>query len=243
MIGIVAIGLGLMASALEDGNLYLLALGLLMATTGLLGVAAAAADLRYDRRRPGLVLGRTEAGEPATIARRSRLGSVLPALGYGVTVLALLLVGLAALLDQVWVPAIAVLLVGGYLAPRLLPFVRGRVDPGGVWLAASGVTHVRDGSCWQVGWDDLLAVSTDSTVGLVLADGATVVRADTGPWGRRSLGPVSDRVLVVESRQLALEGEVLAFLLDAYRHDPGLRRQLGTPESLQWEVLGEPTGR
>jgi len=129
---VVAIGLGLVASALA-GNLYLLALGLLLAAIGLLCVAAIVADQRYDRRRPGLVLGRTDAGEPATIARRSRLGSALPALGYTVTVLALLLTGVAALLDEVWVVAAVLLLAGGYLATRLLPFVRGRVDPGEAW--------------------------------------------------------------------------------------------------------------
>lgn len=240
---IAALGLALVVEGLGASDPYLTAFGAFMAAIGLLGVVSVAADVRTGRRRPGLVLGATADGEPATIAPRSRTGSLLPALGVAAVALPLLVAGGAALLDAAWVLGVLLLVAGGYLALRLLPFVRGRVDPGGVWLSATGVTHVRDGSSWRVRWEDVQEVRAGSTVGLVLAGGAAVVRDQSGPWGRRSLGPASDRLLTVDDRQLGVEGEVLAFLLAAYLLDPDLRHQLGRPESLGWEILREPTGR
>jgi hypothetical protein len=209
--------------------------GVLLAGVGLL--AFAQLGLEGGGHGDGVVTTTSPDGEPATFLPRKGAVPLLSALAL------LLLAGY--LLGTAWVAAddgqavLAVIaaVLGLPLAVYLGFVAAGRMPAGGVYLTPTRVVDVASGSTVGVRWDDIVGVTVDRQVALRLTAGGTVDTARSSPPGWRGGAKHRDGALVVDGRYLREDAAVLAFLLEAYRQRSDLRTQLGTPESLRWEIL------
>jgi hypothetical protein len=132
---------------------------------------------------------------------------------------------------------VVLLVLGVVVLSMLVPVLLGRVPAGGVHLTEQGVTSAKDGSWWRLDWDDVAGVVPGEPLAVVLRDGARPARGRTAPSAWRSEVRAPEGVLAIQTRYLAVDAGTVAFLLLAYRDRPDLRALLGTPESLDWEIL------
>lgn len=233
---VVLVGAGILVAAVRDGSTYGVLFGVLL--TGLGVVSLAATVLETSRRgSTGAVVGRSPAGVPATVLPRA---GWVPAVTAGFLVVlagCALAAGVVAVGRDDLVVAVVLLAVGAVLATYLAFVARGRMPAGGVYLAADGVTNVKDGATWRIGWDDIAGVVPGEPLAVVLRDGARPVRSSTAPPGWRGEVRAPEGTLAVQTRYLSDDAATLAFVLLAYRDRPDLRPQLGTQASLDWEIL------
>ncbi len=229
------VGFALAIAGAEEANLLLTAAGVFIAGVFLICVVALVLEWWVSRRRPGLVLGHEPGGRPATVAPRPRWTVALSAVTLAVTLVPTLTAAVVLLTRPEWPVGVLLLLAAGWLGRYLAPFLGGRVEPGGVYLSAAGVTNVRDGSSWHVRWDSVAVVVPDRTTVVLLHWGADIERVDAGPWGQRVFGPpIGAFALGIDTRFLAVNPDSLALLIMAHVENPDLRPMLGTPASLQW---------
>ncbi|MET1060923.1 MAG: hypothetical protein ABWX84_15080 [Nocardioides sp.] len=190
-------------------------------------------------RRPqrGAVLTIAPSGAPATAYLRSR-AALLPAaaIAFGFLALGVTTVVVGALNDS-----IAGVVVGGLVAAYalllVLPFLTG-ADAGGVYLTRGGVEHRWGLTTTSVPWASLLAPRAHVPFGLWLPPDAQ------HRTGRPLIMPtdVTDTVpkgyAAVPPAFLPLTMDELIKTLETLQATPSAQAQLGTPESLLWDLTG-----
>lgn len=239
------------------------ALGVLLVLVGVMGAAATLGDsvgvsaFCAFLAGVGVVCVLSALGEAACRGRRPSASLVTTAEGHPSTYLAF---GAAPLLTSagvlVWAGVLALavaahglvvgdpphVVLGGLVALGslvwLLPVLLGGVRPGGVHLTPDGVAFRHLGSGWEVDWDDLRVVVPQEPVALVLSHRDVVRRESTSRYGwRGELRSTASDVLGVSCRHLSVDAPTLGLLLASYLERPDLRPQLGTPASLEWQML------
>jgi hypothetical protein len=237
----VVAGVGLVAGAALDESAYGLIFGAFGGALGLLALALLALEWRLARHRPGPVIGRDQRGSAATVVGRTRWMTVLSGTSVLIFASASLAAAVAAFAQDDRLAAVVLLLFGAWMASLLVPLLRGQVETGGLYLTPEGLTHRKDARWWHVGWDDVAGVVIEEPFVVVLRDGVQVQRGRTTRWGWQRDVRSRQGALGVQTRYLALDAGVIGFLILAYRDRPDLRDQLGTPASLDWQILRSDT--
>lgn len=230
------VGPALAVGGVIDDVPHLAVFGAVVSAIALMAALVLPAELRLGMHRPGARIGVGPDGLTATVVPRARWH--VPHL-----VTALLIVvawpaasAVVAMADHQAVLAVFLLAVAGYPASYLWPLLRGRVKAGGVYLTPEGITHVRHGGWWRVGWEDVVAALPGEPMAVVLRDGSRPEhgrRTRHPGWKGMSRSPAPN-ILGVETRYLALDPTNLAELITMCNAHLSWRNQLGTAESVAW---------
>lgn len=219
----------------EVGSAFGVIFGVLV--TGLGVLAAIQLVLELQPRGGGARIGTAPDGERATVLPRRGYAPVFSAL-------VLLLLGgclvagaLVAVRDDKPVLAGVLAVPGLPLLFYLGAVLAGRMPAGCLYLTPTAVVDSHSGSTVRVAWEDMLGVSIDSPIAVLLRPGASVQRTRTAPRGWRGGVRAPEGVLGIEVRQLREDPAVVGYLLGVYRERPDLRDQLGTSASLEWQIL------
>lgn len=234
------VGVAVVVAAADDASTYGVIFGVLVATLGLLTLAMLCLELRHRRRRPGASLGTTPDGGPATVVGRATWAVWIGVLSLVVLAGAPLAAAVVALgRGDVFLCGV-LLVVGLWPASYLVPVGLGKVSAGGLYLTSDGLANYKDGGWWRVRWDDVDGVVAGEPLAVVVSHGAEVERGRRVRWGWGGDVRAPEGVLGIQTRHLAEAPGVISFLVLAYKERPDLRRQLGSPESLEWEILRPP---
>lgn len=232
---LLVVGVALAWQAGAGGSAFGVVFGVLVAGLGVLSLLQLALDLQP--RGGGTSLGESPEGVRATVLPRRRATAVLS--GLALLLLGGCLVAGAVVTATQARPVLAVVLA--LLALPLLGYLgallAGRMPAGGVYLTPEAIVDAHSGTITSVPWDDVVDVRVGSPTALVLRGGAAVVHRRTAPPGWRPGVRAPQDVVGIDVRHLREDPAVAGYLLLAYHARPELRSQLGTPASLDWEIL------
>ncbi|MGJ9412896.1 hypothetical protein ACHAAC_09325 [Aeromicrobium sp. CF4.19] len=184
----------------------------------------------HPRSDSGPVLTDAPSGTPALAWRRSRASMVRP-------------VGLVVLLLACAVGEVVAAAAGGhrwgYVAPALLvaivvwlavPFLRGRVTAGGLYLTPTGIEHVWGAAVASVSWADAALLPDHGPFGLRRTPGT---RHDRRGWHIQDpVDHVRRPDVTIPLAYLTSPARMVRPLVEEYLHHRALRPELGTPASL-----------
>jgi hypothetical protein len=233
----VVVGLAVAAISAKDASAYGVIFGVFMTALAVFGSALFALEVSHARRQPGPSVGRGREGTPATVMARARWAT-----HFSIVVLVLLAgsslaAAVAALVQHDRPAGVLLLLFCAWMASYLPMLVRRPAHPDGLYLTPAGLTSQRDGAWWHLPWDAVVSVAWGEPLGVRVRSEADIMRGGRirRLWHRdlRTRGGV----LSMQTRYLAADASVIGFLILSYRDRPDLRRQLGTPASLDWEIL------
>lgn len=185
----------------------------------------------HPRSSSGPVLATSPGGVPATVWLRSRAALIRP-----VGLLVMLVIGAAgevvagAVGDHGWAYVAPVLLVGlaGWLA---LPFLRGQVRAGGLYLTPDGLEHVWGAAIAQAPWSSVRLLPGAGPFGL---EADARLRHDKRGWIHEESAERVPGAVLLPTGFLTSTEPVLRREIEAYLASPQQRSALGTVATLDW---------
>lgn len=242
LVGAAALGLLLLVaggSGVVTGSPGTAVLAGFMAAVGLVLLAGAVAELRWQARRPVVVATSTTDGERSTYVPFAP-GSVGVPAG---ALVAAVLAGLAGLVVAWDAGSTGGLTIGAVVAVGglawLAPWLAGRVRPGGVHLTPTRVVHEHLGTRWEVAWDDVRGVVPREPVAVVVAglDRVRRERAAAYAWSG-DVRTQDSGVVGIATRHLGLDAASLGHVMAVCQATPDLRTRLGDPATTDLRVFG-----
>lgn len=221
--------LGALLLAYADGEALAVLSGLLLLLLAGAGGVLVAFDWWSPAHRAGVALATAPSGQPATAFVRSPVPTVmstlLPSLLAAWAALGVVLAGSPA--ARVVLAAVALLLLW-----PVVPVVRGRIAPGGLYLTPTGIEQRKEAVTWSVSWAQVSGAVPGEPLAVTLNGPAPAPAATTRVlWRREPDSPPG--VLAVDSRYLAADPTVIAAVVTRCVAQPDLRARLGTPESVR----------
>lgn len=228
-IGLPLAGTGLLGADTGRGR-ALLCVGLALVVLAAGGVAREAVERRVRRRPPEASLVHLDGERALHLPRDPGATRVSSWTLVGLAVVALLGAASAAAEGSWgWAAALLVLAVLLGLASGML---RGGAPAEGLWLTPTRLVHVDRGFRVEAAWDDLTGVVPQQPMPVLFRPDRVPTIVHTGPAGRAWKPLGRDGTLLVDTAHLAGGAEVAAYVIGRAITDPRTRTVLGTTESL-----------